>query len=326
MKFLKEIPQPIKVLFVVTLIYIVLLVILVSYNYINLGEISIGIGAGLVAWLITYLLVSWLDQDTKKQLKECLEEISETRKSIEAHDEEFRPHKQDTTTILNVVQRRYLSLVNKTRGELTLDYYFKNACEVRISGIALMFLIRSLTEQENHPLLEVLLNERDVEVKVLIAHPNSEFVQIRDMKEGQIKSVDKPCSRDIRNNIQRLSEIEKKFRNTKLPDGNLFHIRLTYAPLDSAITYIKKSATENDKDKFEEILLMGPIYYYILANKGPMYQIPKDHRNPDETTLFEHCIQNFDHLFSDASDFTVFLWNNEGIEVRRDVMEKAWTR
>ena len=89
-------------------------------------------------------------------------------------------------------------------------------------------------------------------------------------------------------------------------------------------TYIKKVETENGKDRYEETLLMGPIYYYILANKGPFYQLPKGQADTVETALFEHCIQNFDDLFRDASDFTVFLWNDERVEVRKDVMEKVW--
>ncbi|AFY38380.1 hypothetical protein Lepto7376_2082 [[Leptolyngbya] sp. PCC 7376] len=299
---------------------VIVVTIILLLPILNLPEeIYVGLVVGLAGWLISYYLQKLFERDELKRanqiMQECLNEISETKnKFIEYRDREFENHKQDTTKILDVVQNKSLSLISSRRDEVDVDYnnYFENANQVKISGIANGTLIRRLyEEQEAHPLIKMLKIGNNSNVQILMAHPKSEFVKIRNYKEGT-QDNSQPCSTDIECNINLLSDLAKQYENTALWDTeNELRIVLSYTPFDSAITYIKKALAEN-KDSSEkqqnEILLMGPIYdFEKKANLSPLYQIPKS------SDLFNNCVKNFESIFKEYKyEFTIFEWNKNG--------------
>lgn len=320
---------PTRVLIVATIIYIIVLAILILARYINVDKIFISIGAGLVAGLITYLFVHWLDEGTREQVVKCLQEIRKLKETTAAHDNQFGPHGYVTTTIPNVLQEKYLLLVKQSRRDLNSQYYsdlYTDTCRARVSGIALIRFIESLkppsNSKKNHPLVEALTTENPdgVVVEALMAHPKSQFVQIRDKTERKLTGRSNPCSKDIHDIIKTLEGLATKYADTKLPPGNRLQIRLTYAPLDSAITYVKKTVSKssgNDLDE-TETLLVGPIYQHDIANEGPIYLVPVEQ---GKGTMFELCIKNFDHIFREEAH-TVFLWDSSGVQLHAEVADR----
>ncbi|MCU7943517.1 MAG: hypothetical protein KZQ87_12645, partial [Candidatus Thiodiazotropha sp. (ex Cardiolucina cf. quadrata)] len=132
----------------------------------NYGQISLGFGGGLLAWLLTFLIVNWIDTSRGS-------------------------HYRNTEEILDVVKEKYLSLKDKERSKLDSSYYeshYALADEVRISGIAtksfVEYLVEGLSEEKLPPshLLQVM-QDRPVTVKVLLMDPGSDVVKMENRRD-----------------------------------------------------------------------------------------------------------------------------------------------
>lgn len=190
----------------------------------NLNYIYICVVIGLLTWLITCLISHWFDQENIAKLDSVNNNI-ESNKNL----------------LLSVLQNKLLLFPTCSRDETKyrscFKKLFKNAFEVKISGIALTdFIVNLSLNKSDHPLIKALQSEKEVDFQFIMSHPLSEYVKFRDIIE------ENTCSKNIKENIDTLKKMKGKYllSNFYKKNNSKFKIKVTCAPLDSAITYIKR--------------------------------------------------------------------------------------
>lgn len=309
--------NPVRWIIIITIIYIIILITLfvtgiIENNY--LVNILISFAAGLIAWLITQTWVDWLRKDEKAELSKMYLKLNKhADKDFPPHKEDTNHIKEDTKRILKLVQEKELHLIEKKRMHMQKEFYdtlYKDMTNAKISGIAMVIRIRSITQAgDNDPLINSLINNTDVNVQILFSHPDSEFVKQRDIVEGKYSNKKNPCSKAILENIELLMKFAKENKSMTFKARSNLTIRMSKIAFPMAITYVTKNT---EKDYGPETLLMGLILYNDLGNNLPMFQVPVDKIN---TSLYSNCIECFDKIFNDSEDFTLFSWNDEGPKI-----------
>ena len=252
------------------------------------GNIAIAIVSGIIVWFLTHFAAGVLDASGR------------------------RKHEEVTEHILDVVKGKWLSLVNANRGKVDSEYYrslFQNVRRVQISGIACKDLVNDLLDKENkpHPIIEMLKTKDDVNVEIMFADPDSDFVGVRDGVEARNGVRQKPCSTDIHATIKMLKEeLASLFKDRGIKDKNTFVVKLTKAPLNCSITHV----ITNEK----ETLLWGPLFYHSLGQHSPLYEVPRTQEKPPlEDTLFDIGLKSFESQFRDAKPF--LTGSKDGIQI-----------
>jgi hypothetical protein len=261
----------------------------------DITDIFIGMGAGLIAWLLTQGFATWLDSDLVRKISENLD----------------------------LLDRKVKGLILKEKSRIDLGEAFYNALyanvnEAKICGIANRTLIESLQQSvrvkkgQGYSLMKSLMENENVHVKILFAHPDSEFVHTRDRVEESLTGRPNPCSNDIMANIERIKTLpnDENLKGIKFKGNNHLIIGLTKLPINLAITYAKR----NGNDQKNENLLMGLVLHRKLGYEMPIYEIPREEYSIG-TGLFKAVYDHFDDLFNDEEKCKkIFRWDKDGPE------------
>lgn len=251
-----KIPNYTRWIIIISLIYFLFLIIL-FYNEIlkptsNFLDISLGLGTGLIAWLLTQGMSKWLDQDEKKKLETCLEKVDSIKHTlINYKEKDFPPHKDVTTTILNVVQKKYLSLINKSRNNLDKNYYnelYDNVLRLRLSGIAVKRQIKTLneimaffTKEEYDNFLSTFsdLNPEKILRPFVTKKDNKVYVDL-----GNIKDAEKKDLGEAFNEIIKHVEINNPLINSLMNNENV-RLEILIADPESEFVHHRDKIEEN---------------------------------------------------------------------------------
>jgi hypothetical protein len=144
--------KPVRWITIITIIYLIILITLLVTGIIKVSylvNILISFAAGLIAWLITQTWVDWLRKEEKAELSEMYLKLSKhTDTDFPPHKEDTNNIKEDTIKILKLVQEKELHLIEKKRMHMQKEFYdtlYKDVTSAKISGIAIVKLIKSVT-------------------------------------------------------------------------------------------------------------------------------------------------------------------------------------
>lgn len=286
------------------MIFLIMLVILLSvslfiaydiFNNDRITSIFFGVTAGLTAWMITFLVTNKFYNSLADKTIAKLVDLERS----------FKPHDDTTTTILNVVQCKFMTLIDYNRKNLlNTGFYeknYENADDIKISAITLndflAYLCCEKTIRGEKHLINQLKKRENINVKVLFMHPNSEVVKIMDKLEGSNINK-KPVTKKIRKSITLLEEFSK-IEEGCLKKGSKLEVGLTTETLNSTITYAGKKE-KNPHD----VLLIGMLFGHKRG--GPLYQVP----NTNEFDLYKDSLDYFDVLYSRAKNNIIFSWSD----------------
>ena len=296
---MKKLSKSQRILIVITIIYVLVFLYIINKQILPSQDISavlFTVTGGIIVWLITHNWAKWIDGKT----------------TITVDD--FNPHRDTTDKILNYVKEdKNLILIEKKRITLTEEFYdnlYKDVRMAKISGIAITKLIRSITQRKEDQIVQSLKNNNGVEIKILISHPDSEFVDQRNKIESRNRGASDPCKRNIIKGIKLLIEFANKHKDVILKDKNQLSVHLSKIALPQAITYVESVSSDNSKS---ETLLMGFILYHDFGNNLPIYEIPID-KNSGES-LFNNSIKCFEKIFDDSDEYLLFTWNEYGAKI-----------
>lgn len=280
----------------ISAIYIVVFFYLLSKKIVPTEDISsilLSVSGGLLVWLITYSWAKWID-----------------RKDTITIDD-FHPHRDTTEKILTIVKEdKNLILIEKKRYILKSDFYdrlYKDVKVAKISGISATGLIKSITERNDDSIYQSLLNNEGVDIKILISHPDSEFIEQRNKIESIKKGEIDPCINNIIDGIKSLIKFAKKHKDYKLTNRNRLTIHLSKVAFSQAITYVEALSSNNSNNV---TLLMGMILYHDFGNSLPVYEIPVENHSVD--SIYKSSIDCFDKIFNDTDEYLLFRWNEYG--------------
>ncbi len=291
----------------------------------NNFSILIGVTSSLIAWLIIFVIMNKYFTSLNEKMSKKLDEIQKsiltldfynnTKKEINKKYDDlcecFKPHDKTTQTILNVLQDKFMTLIKYDRSQLLgrgfYDNLFKEADNIKISGITTHELIKSMCKNNRslNNLINQLLNRENVSVKILLSHPESNFVKVLDAQEGS-NVLSNPVKSRIKKSMDLLENFSKKDEGLLLR-GSEIDIALTSASINYIITY---AGRRNNPE--EDVLLMGILFGHKRG--GPLYQISKT----QNSELYSDCIKYYDKLFKDSSQSIIFTWS--------DSMQKTFKR
>ena len=177
-------------------------------------------------------------------LENANENIKKLEDILKEHTaNKFPKHESDTSLIIELVQGKQLSLLEEKRGKVGYRFfksYFKKAETVKISGIAMGSLFDDiLKHRDEHELIKRIINQPDIDVNILMADYNAEYVKFRDETE---KVDDLKCSSGIKASIIKINKIAKliKESNWVTNKQSIFQIRSTPIPFTNTLTYFKQ--------------------------------------------------------------------------------------
>jgi len=207
----------------------------------------------------------------------------------------------NTKTILNILQNKYMTLINYDRYFLlNKGFYsdaYNNSKEVKVLGITLKTFIDALfSENQNHTIVDQLLNNRLI-VEILLLNPKSSYVKILD-EQARTNYSPNPVSEKIGKVIHAIKKYSEKDSEKVTKDNNRLEIRLIDESITMTFSCIKKNSD------VENFLLLG----FLFGHKegGPLYKVP----NNETDELNREIVEYFDSLFKKSKP--IFSWDNKG--------------
>lgn len=276
-----------------------------SKTLVNLiQEITAGLIPVFLLFIGSYFLLRKI-QDIRKlsERNDLLQKISNMIKPVE---EQIAILRELINEVINHLKKGTMNLVQYDReGLLGRDFYDKlydGKKIIYISGVTIFELISSMLNENRSKdnLLNQLIKNENVIVKILLVHPNSHFANALNEQEKVDGRSPTPVTDKINETIDIIEILSKDNDIPKvLPFGSMLEIALTNDPITSTITYAASSNNSN-----EETLLMGVILPYQKG--GPMYQIPKSANNQ----LYKDLLLSFEKQFEIAKrNHMILSWS-----------------
>ncbi len=265
------------------------------------NNLIIGIGSGILTYIITLYLTHKFLYSTNDALCNDLKVLSNSIEEIEDRTKPLPKYFMDIDNTLNILQVEEKAMVSYDRIKLLKTGFYKklytDAKEVKVLGISLKKFIEALFTT-NHTIINQLLHGR-IKVQLLLLNPNSDFVKFLDSQEG-----DNHDRHPVSDKLHEVISIIKDFYNLntdcKTKHDNKIEVRLIDETVTLTFGYVNKHLNS------ENIMHLGLLFGH--KEGGPLYRIP----NNVEDELYKESMDYFDTLFSKSELNILFSWDNKG--------------
>ncbi|MDR2882513.1 MAG: hypothetical protein LBU98_01835 [Alistipes sp.] len=202
------------------------------------------------------------------------------------------------------------SFVFKPRKELrgSYDGLYNGANSIKICGVLLEAVIDYVCKKDKGPnhWVRRLAERKNVEVKLIIPDPDSDYVALLDNRIRENGSM--PLADKIRKHIAQLTDLTNRYSAAggklngfpPLARGSSIKVFKTHKTINFSITHAINSKDSNDP---------GTLYFGLVLNKeyGPMYQVNDGAQAKLHGTILEY----FNMLIDKQDPF--FVWDERGI-------------
>ncbi len=209
-----------------------------------------------------------------------------------------------------VLGDRSFVLHNTERSRLkgTYDAMYNGADKIKICGVSLKAVIDYICEEKKCPdnWVRRLAERNDVEVKIIIPDPDSNYVALLDKNSENGSPL---LSGRIRRGIAKLTDLAERYKAADgklkgfppLAGGSSITVFATHNTINFSITHAentKGTATDDD------VMLFG-----LLLNKdeGPIYRVYKNLQTRQHYMILKY----FDMLIDPPRK--IFVWDEDGI-------------
>lgn len=232
------------------------------------SQVMLGISGGLGAWVLTYLVVHWIDESTEA-------------------------HYATTSNIWEKVRSWTDRHISK-RGEI--PQYFYSECylwadQIRISGYANKGFFRYLTSDEwtakegaEHLLAK--MRSKGVSVKVVVMDPFSKTIEIEDTRDCPANR--KRHAQTIRGTLALVKRLYEEGQHKAFHTNSEIDIRVSEIPINPGLF----AAHSLDSKRYR--VLMNILWLHKTGEDSPGYVFTQ---GDNDESVPGDCVSHFDKLF-----------------------------